>query len=166
MDYSNMKATKVKRESQTTSVSVSKKTRGKAKRGLTKLGISYVILFVFLIVGIAGGFLISKYAFSGDTFEMIAFENGLTDIYIGQNENQTSYTEPGAKCVAFGKDASNSITIEYYYRNDLTQEPQKVESVDPETEGVYYAIYTSNNIKFKSVRLIRNIIVLRSEDNG
>lgn len=166
MDYSNMKATKVKRESATSSISVSKKTRGKAKRGLTKLGISYIVIFIFLVIGIAGGFLISKYAFSGDTFEMVAFEDGLIDVYIGQGESKTSYTEPGAKCVAFGKDASNSITIEYYYRNDLTQEPQRVESVDSQTEGIYYAIYTSNNIKFKSVRLIRNIIVLRSEDNG
>lgn len=165
MDYSTMKATRAKRETTDINVPISRKSTNKTKRGLKKLRISYILVALFLIIGVAAGFFVSKYAFKGDTFEMNSVNENI-DITIGGDNGQTSYDELGAKCVAFGKDISNEITTTYFYRSDLSVDPAQVDFVDTSKEGIYYAVYTTSNIKYKSVKLIRNIIVLRSEDNG
>lgn len=134
-----------------------------------KLNLPVLFGAIFLIISIAIGFFAGKMLLKNDVYEMVAYENGLVDIIIGsedsENEGQAQYyKELGVKCVAFGKTYKN-YGVKYYYRNDLTQDPVEVERVDESVEGIYYAIYTSPSRKYKSVRLIRNIIVLRGEDN-
>ena len=122
-------------------------------------------------------FLIFPLAFPNDVYAMVEFKDGektSADIYLkqGEIENEeftySSYTELGVKCIAFGKDYSDSYTVTYYYRNDLTQDEEKlngIEDIDPSKEGIYYAVYSVPVLKYKTVTLIRNIIVLRGEDD-
>lgn len=156
-----------------------RKYKKQAKKSLKKNGFSLILMFVFLGVGLLSGFLISKFCvsalfFPNDTYEMVAYKQGdkySTDIYISQDIDETdeftyvSYTELGVKCIAFGKDYSRDYTVEYFYRNDLTNDEVKVDGIDVTKEGVYYAVYSIPCFKYKSVTLIRNIFVLRGEDS-
>jgi hypothetical protein len=166
MDYSGMKATKVSKKKLDTNISISRKTGSKAKRTVSKLKISSIVILFFLVVGLVGGYFGSKYAFASDTYQMLTYENGEADVYIGKDETYTSYTELGVKCVAFGKDISSDCTVTYLFRNDLSTDAVEVEGVDENTPGIYYAVYKCNNAKYHSVQLIRNIIVLKEEDDG
>ena len=133
--------------------------------GLILMSIAYSI-FVDpnnLIIGGVGGFFAHKYAFAGDVYQMVAYENGSTDVYIGSDEDLQTYTELGVKCIAFGKDVSSECTVKYYYRADLTQDQVEVSEVDETKPGIYYAVYSNTSKKYKSVTLIRNIIVLGEE---
>lgn len=163
MDYSKMKATKVSKKKYDGDFEISRSSANKAKKSISKAGVSIIVIIIFLIIGVAGGFLVARYAFPNDTFEMVASASGSTDIYIGGEDGESNYTELGVKCVAFGKDISNECTVTYYYRADLTEDAVQVEGVDESTEGMYYAVYTCPNIKYSSVKLIRNIIVLGEE---
>lgn len=135
----------------------------KAAKTLNKSAISWIVVVLFLIVGAVGGFFAHKYAFSNDTYYMIAYTNGQTDITIGADEEFQTYTELGVKCVSFGKDCSSECTVKYYYRTDLTENQVEVSEVDETKAGIYYAVYSNNSKKYKTVTLIRNIIVLGEE---
>lgn len=130
-----------------------------AKRTLKKSSLSVILVVIFLIVGAVGGFFGIKYAFRNDTFAMNTYANGQFDIVIGANEENTTYTELGVKCVSFGKDVSNEVEITYYYRTDLSEEQVKVDKVDETKAGMYYAVYTTNSARYKKTTLIRNIYV-------
>lgn len=166
MDYSKMKATKTSRSSPNISASVSKKDINKSKRAVKKLGVSWIVIVIVLAVGLLGGYFGTRLITKNDTYEMVTYANGSADVYIGGDEDITKYTELGVKCIAFGKDVSKNYKVKYYYRNDLTEEEVEVEGVDTSKEGIYYAVYTSPSKKYSSVKLIRNIIVLKGEDNG
>lgn len=128
--------------------------------------LALLLVILFLGIGIIAGYFTMKLVFAGDVYEMNAYANGSTDITIGQNETFQEYQELGVKCVAFGKDFSNSCTVKYYYRNNLCDDKIEVSNVGERGEGIYYAVYTSASIKYKTVQLIRNIIVLRGEDDA
>ena len=167
MDYSKMKATKQTRKpSSPGGVRVSKKDTQAAKRSLGKLGISWIMVVVFLVVGVLAGWAINKFVFSKDTYFMNTYANGEADITIGKDEDFKTYTELGVKCIAFGKDYSSDCTVEYFFRDDLTNDEIQVDEIDISTPGIYYAVYTCPNFKYSSVTLIRNIIVLGVEDDG
>lgn len=163
MSYSNMKAQKVSRKKLDTDIEISRSSTNKAKRSLSKLGISWICIVVALVVGLAGGYFVSKLAFANDTFCMNAYANGETEIYIGADEPVQTYTEQGVTCIAFGKDISADCTITYYYREDQTTNAVKIDKVDENVAGFYYAVYTTSSIKYSSVTLIRDIIVLGEE---
>ena len=183
MDYSNMKAKQVskkkiysyeKEQPRKKQYSYEKeqprkkqysyeKDIQKTTRALNKSAISWVVVVLFLIAGVIGGFFAHKYAFANDTYYMIAYSNGQTDITIGKDENFQEYTELGVKCISFGKDYSSECTVKYYYRSDLTEKQIEVSEVDETKAGIYYAVYSNNSKKFKTVTLIRNIIVLSEE---
>lgn len=170
MDYSKMKATKVSRNaggsSRSSSKIISEKNINKSKRSLKKIGISWIVVAITLVIGLLAGFGITKLITRNDTYEMITYASGNADVYIGQDEEIKTYTELGIKCIAFGKDVSDKFKVTYYYRTDLTEKEIQVDRVDETKEGIYYAIYTSPSKKYSTVKLIRNIIVLKGEDNG
>lgn len=128
-----------------------------------RMGIIISCVIIFLIIGVVGGFFGTKLITKNDTYEMVCYENGQIDIVIGEDEEFNRYTELGVKCVAFGKDCSDKYTVTYYYRNDLSEEAVQVENVDTSVEGMYYAVYKAPSKKYSTVKLIRNIIVERSE---
>lgn len=120
-------------------------------------------LVIFFVIGCVGGYVTYALVCKNDCFVM----NGITDanqeIYIGGNEDQKTYVELGAKCVAFGKDISNQVQITYKYREDATSDYIIVNEVDETVAGYYYAIYNVDNVRYKSVTLIRLIVVTRVE---
>ena len=128
-----------------------------------RMGIIITFVLVFLAIGVVGGFLGTRIITKNDVYEMVCFENGQADIIIGEDEDYNHYTELGVRCVAFGKDVSDKYTVTYYYRNDLSEDAIEVEKVDTTIEGIYYAVYKAPSKKYSTVKLIRNIIVERSE---
>ena len=130
---------------------------------MKKSAISWIVVILFLIIGGVGGFFAHKLAFKNDVYQMVTYANGQADIYIGSEEEFQTYTELGVKCISFGKDVSSECTVKYYYRTDLTEEQVEVTKVDETKPGIYYAVYSNTSKKYKSVTLIRNIIVLGEE---
>lgn len=135
-----------------------------ARKGLSKAGLAWLLIILFLIVGAVGGFFAVKFAFKNDAFAMNTYSNGSIDITIGEDGDALTYTELGAKCVAFGKDVSNEIVVKYYYRADATETQVEVAGVDETKAGMYYAVYTSKAARYKNTTLIRNIYVTEVEE--
>lgn len=123
----------------------------------------FIVVLACLILGIlAGGF--GLYAVTkNDGFEMIALADKI-DYEIGGEGNPGTYEELGVKCVAFGKDANDSVQIKYLYREELTKETQEVDTIAEDVAGIYYVVYTSTNFKYKTVQLVRTVKVIRTED--
>ena len=135
----------------------------KATKSMKKSAVAWAVVLLFLIVGCVGGFFAHKLAFKNDVYQMVTYANGQADVYIGADEEFQTYTELGVKCISFGKDVSNECTVKYYYRTDLTEDQVEVAKVDETKPGIYYAVYSNTSKKYKSVTLIRNIIVLGEE---
>lgn len=121
-----------------------------------------VVILLFALGG-AGGYFGYSFLCKDDMFEMVSYSNGENDISIGQEEDTQVYIEKGARCIVLGKDISSQIKITYKYREDITHDAVEVDDIDETVAGTYYAIYTIDNIKYKSVTLIRNIFVMREE---
>ena len=129
----------------------------------TASSLTMILALIFLAIGVIGGFFTTKFLCKNDVYEMVAYSNGEVDITIG--EDVLSYTELGIKCVAFGKDCSNNYKVDYYYRNSMTEDEILVSEVGEKGAGLYYAVYTAPTLKYKTVKLIRNITLLRGEDD-
>ena len=152
-----------------TTTRIVKSTEKSYKKPRKKKNLTMFLVVIFLIIGVVGGFFGAKYILRDDVYEMVKYENGECDVVISGSEEEglpTKYVERGVKCVAFGKDYSSKYTVKYYYRNDLSNDEVEVESVDTGVAGMYYAVYEVPTLKYKTVKLIRNITVLRGEDNG
>lgn len=117
------------------------------KNGVEKVAHNklFILIAVFLVVGIiigfGGGYLVTK----NDTFKL----NGEDEIELHLLE---TYEEQGAKAIAFGKDISKSVKIEG--------------NVDTSVPGTYVLKYTCNNFKYKKITRIRYVVVLEVEDEG
>ena len=152
------------------------------KKAFKREGKSLILFICFLVVGVFIGYAVTRFlvfplAFPNDIYAMVEFKDGektSADIYLKKDADGSemftyeSYTELGVKCIAFGKDYSSDYTVTYYYRNDLTKDEEKlngIEDIDTSKEGIYYAVYSVPALKYKTVTLIRNIIVLRGEDD-
>ena len=48
----------------------------------------------------------------------------------------------------------------------MTEDAVEVDGVDLNQPGVYYAVYKAPSAKYTTVKLIRNIFVLKEEDDG
>lgn len=149
-----------------TTTRIVKKSEKTAKKVKKYWNLTAFLVVLFLVVGFVGAFFTTKYMLRNDVYEMVAYDSGDIDLVIGEEENFSAYIERGVKCIAFGKDYSKDYIVKYYYRNDLSEDEVEVDSVDTGTAGIYYAVYEVPTIKYKTVKLIRNIIVLRSEGNG
>ena len=123
----------------------------------------FIVVLACLILGIlAGGFALYVVT-KNDCFEINTFATQ-TDIEIGSEGNPSDYKELGVKCIAFGKDVSDSVQIKYLYREGLTQDTKEVDKITKDIAGIYYVVYTSSNIKYKKVHLVRTVTVYRVED--
>lgn len=160
MDYSSMKAQKTSRKTTDIDFNFSKRGAKRTTSALRKSSIAWFAVLAVLIVGFVGGFFASKLMSKNDAYNMIGAET----IYIGSQEDMKEYTEPGVKCIAFGKDYSKDCTVKYYFRTDITETEIEVQEIDETKAGIYYAVYHSPAQKYTSVKLIRNIIVLGEEN--
>ena len=141
----------------------SKKITQNITKKIKKAPIWILAAFLMLVLGGSGGYFGYTFLCKDDVFEMVSYSNGENDITIGQDETTQVYIEQGARCVVLGKDISSQVKITYKYREDITHDAVVVEEIDENTAGTYYAIYTIDNLKYKSVTLIRNIFVTREE---
>lgn len=139
---------------------------GKAvKKELSKKTYQPLIISVVicLVVGALIGYFVLGIFTKNDCFKMNVYSDNNADIYIGGDTGVTQYVEQGAKCIAFGKDITNEIVVTYKYREDLSFDTEVVTEIDETKAGIYYAIYTIDNIRYNGIELIRNIIVLGEE---
>lgn len=163
------KATKKTRQpiqTKSSSKSTSKNSKTitkKVTKQIKKAPIWILVAIFLLVLGGGGGYFGYTFLCKEDVFEMVSYTNGEDDITIGQDETTQVYIEQGARCVVLGKDISSQIKITYKYREDITHDAVEVDEVDESVAGTYYAIYTIDNLKYKSVTLIRNIFVTREE---
>ena len=88
------------------------------------------------------------------------------EIRIDQVFQSVELNDKGVTCKLFGFDISKSVSLKYYYREDISHDTESVEEIDLSVAGVYYIEYTSSNFFFKNVKLIRTIVVTGVEDNG
>ena len=131
--------------------------RGKASSWL-------IVVLSCLIVGILVGGLSLYVLTKNDCFEMVATVNGEIDWEIGSESTNNTYQELGVKCIAFGQDVSDSISVKYLYREDIYHDVREVSGINPDNVGFYYVVYTSTNLKYRMVQLIRNVIVVGEEE--
>lgn len=159
------KATRVEKNLEISVPSNSKVSKKVTKELTKKTNKPLVISIVLcLVIGIVLGYFCLVYLCKNDCFEMNVDAYNQIDIYLNDDDGITEYTELGAKCVLFGKDISSQVKVQYKYREDISFEPEVVSGIDSSKAGIYYAIYTIDNPRYKSVTLIRNIIVLREEE--
>ena len=122
-----------------------------------------ISIVLCLVVGALVGYFALGYFTKNDCFVMNNYSENEIDVYIGGETNVTEYVEKGAKCVAFGQDITSEIKVTYKYREDMSFDAIEVTEIDESKAGIYYAIYTVDNLRYKGIELIRNIIVIGEE---
>lgn len=136
----------------------SKKTNNKLKKQIKKIGIGSIIVIIFLIaIGGVGGYFGFKYLTRNDCFTLV-----------GQDEitlqlNTETYTDEGAKVIAFGIDDSSKVEIE----TNLIK--QKDGSYSANEVGTYYIIYRVKNLKYGTlfkIEKIRLITFVEASEGG
>lgn len=135
----------------------SKRAQKRVEKSLKKVGFTAIILAVlFLIVGAGAGWVVTKIICKNDCFEMI----GMDEISI---EIGSSYVDQGVKIVAFGKDESESVSVE----TNLTKNADG--SYTSNEEGTFYMIYKSSCFKYGQlfkVEKIRLISFVEASEPG
>jgi len=142
---------------------------------------------IFLIIGAVGGFFAYKNlsSFSMNYYKVNGVASAENDyVIIDMLEIKENYLKinPSAEmeeiynsinledssviCKFFGIDKSDSVSVKYLYREDISHDTKEVNKVDVRVPGVYYVEYTSSFFAFKNVTLIRTIIVTEVENDG
>lgn len=131
--------------SRQTSKKSSKKVEKQVKKSVKKVGFAGLVLaLLFLLVGAGCGWFVTKTICKNDCFELI----GMDEISI---EIGSSYQDQGVNVVAFGKDVSDSVSIE----TNLTKNPDG--SYTSNEEGTYYIIYKSSSFKYGKLFKVEKI---------
>ncbi|MBQ3048001.1 MAG: DUF5011 domain-containing protein [Clostridia bacterium] len=125
----------------------SKKAAEKAIKKLPKK--SKIAIALFFLIGAVIAYFGASFICKNDCFEIY----GKKSIVIEVN---TTYTDDGAKMIAFGQDASQKLTIEVYKDS---QKLNGLEDIDTSLPGTYQIVYKSNSIRFKDVQLIRTVTI-------
>lgn len=122
-----------------------KKASKKTRKQLKKLGAGVIFTAILLLaVGAVGGYFGVKILTKNDCFEL----NGKTEITLQLGE---TYTDEGAKVIAFGKDDINKVEIE----TNLTKNTDGTYSANE--VGTYYIVYKVNNLKYGSIIKVQKI---------
>lgn len=167
----------------------SSKTKKYAKK--VKKSPLLLIIAITLIVGVAGGFLVtkltSKFEFNDfyvagqassekdyavvdvsahkDKLEALASLTG-TSVTEEQVYLTLSLEDKGVKLKFLGMDVRDTLSVKYYYREDISHDPVEVKKIDIRTAGVYYIEYTSSHFAYKNTKLIRTVVVTGVEQDG
>ena len=166
-----------------------------ARKGYKKVKKSPILLIItiFLILGAVGGFFLARstcefymndYKVKGVTsaevdyvyVDMSSHKEQLIEIdkasdhpvgvTTGQVYSTMTLEDGGVTAKFFGTDISDSVSVKYYYREDISQDMIEVSSIDVKTAGVYYIEYTSSHFAYKNIKLIRTIVVTEVEVDG
>lgn len=117
-----------------------KKTAKKTHKGY------FIVIVVFLALGLAGGYFGTAYLTRSDSFSL----NGdkLTTLAVGQ---PLVYSDEGIRYISYGKDLSSSVTVE----TNMTKLSDGTYTADTAAESEYYIIYHVNEGRCKDLTLYR-----------
>ena len=122
-----------------------KKTTNKINKNLKKLSAGVILVAVMLlVVGTVGGFFGLKFVMRNDCFVL----KGKDEITL---ELGKTYTDEGAKVIAFGKDDGDKVVIE----TNLTKNEDG--SYTAEEVGTYYMVYKVENLKYGKLFKVQKI---------
>lgn len=123
----------------------SKRNNKKIAKQLKKLSFgAMAIALLILVVGVLGGFFGVKFLVRNDCFEL----NGKDEITLQIGE---TYSDEGAKVIAFGKNDENKLTI----KTNLKQNTDG--TYYAEEEGTYYITYSVDNFKYGTLFKIQKV---------
>ena len=123
----------------------SKRTSKKINKQLKKVSPTAIMLAILLlVVGAVGGFFAVKVLTKNDCFVL----NGKDEITLTLGE---TYTDEGAKVIAFGKDDADKVVME----TNLTKNEDGTFSAAE--VGTYYITYNVNNLKYGSIFKVQKI---------
>ena len=129
---------------------VKRKVKSKAKRISAA---SYVIWVLALALGIALGAFACYFLCRNDGFELKG--NKEISIQLGGEGSCGIYIDKGAKVISFGRDISRDVKVS----TNLEEVGDGEYNIDTSKEGVYYIIYTVEDIRFGDVKRVRTIRV-------
>jgi len=134
------------------------KAKSKAKRKIKSKAkkisaASYVIWVIALLLGLALGAFACYYLCRNDGFEL----KGKSEYTLEVSGEGTSviYTDKGAEVVSFGKDISKKVKVS----TSLSEVGDGEYKIDTSKEGVYYIIYTVDDVRFGDIKRVRTIRV-------
>ena len=133
---------------------VKRKVKSKVKSKAKKISAaSYVIWVIALALGVALGAFAYSFLCRNDCFEL----KGKSEITIPLGDEGSSgiYTDKGAKVISFGKDISRNVKVS----TGLKEVGDGEYEIDTSKEGVYYIIYTVDDVRFGDVKRVRTIRV-------
>lgn len=113
--------------------------------------LALIMLIIGLFVGVLGAYVITR----NDCFELLG-ENEITlEMQVADNDTGLlgTYREDGVKVVSFGKDVSDTLTVEidskFIDNHDGTYSATQV--------GTYYIKYHSNSLKYGKIFTVEKI---------
>lgn len=106
----------------------------------------FIVIFLSLAIGLAGGFFGASYITRNDCFEL----NGQKSVQLSVGET-LEYTDEGISYVSFGKDLSDSVTVE----TNMTLQSNGTYTADTSAESEYYIIYHISAGRCKDMTLYR-----------
>ena len=183
--YTKARAVK-KSTSQTRNININNKEKNQFKKQVKRQPIIVVIL-IALIVGALGGYfayaILSPFELSAYTVNGVASDENdyiiidmsqIKENILNKNPDTTDdeifvsvvLNDEGVVCKFFGKDVSDTVKVEYFYREDISHDVATTDKIDVSVAGVYYIKYTSSHFAFKNTTLIRTIIVTGVENDG
>lgn len=129
---------------------VKSKVKSKAKRISAA---SYVIWVIALALGVALGAFACYFLCRNDGFELKG-KNELI-LPVGAEGSSVTYVDKGATAVSFGRDISRDINVS----TNLKEIGDGEYMVDTSKEGVYFIIYTVEDVRFGDIKRVRTIRV-------
>lgn len=121
---------------------------------------SVIIAIICLIIGIVAGYFGMQTFTKDDAFALLGED------YLEVTMSDDLYADEGCKAMFLGEDLSQNVSVEYYYREDISYDAEKDEKVDLTKCGFYYVVYTCDAFPYSGIQVIRTVEVVRVEDNG
>lgn len=135
---------------------VSKKSAKQVERKMKKAGpIAVLVIVVFFVVGLLGGYLTFLLTSSNDCFDML----GKEEITLTLDEK---YIDEGVKIIEFGKDISENVE----YDTNLLSNGNEFYA---EEVGTYYIKYSVDSFKYGKIfkiQKVRLITFVESSEGG
>lgn len=135
---------------------VSKKSAKQVERKMKKAGpIAVLVIVVFFVVGLLGGYLTFLLTSSNDRFDMLGEE----EITLTLDEK---YIDEGVKIIEFGKDISENVE----YDTNLLSDGNEFYA---EEVGTYYIKYSVDSFKYGKIfkiQKVRLITFVESSEGG
>ena len=139
---------------------VAKKAKSKVKRKARSTAkrisaVSYVIWALALICGIAVGAVSCMFVCRNDCFKL----RGKSEYVLTVGQENNIYTDKGAQVISFGRDISRDVKVS----TNLLEVGDGEYEIDTSEEGVYYIIYTVDDVRFGEIKRVRTFRVVAGE---